>query len=130
MEFKGKVLFVDVTKDVSTTDKEFLTRTFGVEAEDEVNGSVYTNQVGFQANGSRCELLDNINIGDTVSVTYSAKGTLKKSDKLDSSEKNPDSKVIFTNLIMSKIEVLEKVGEVKTESGQGEGEGKKKGLPF
>lgn len=106
MEITGKIVFIDQpTK--PNPDKDFTTRSFAIETTDEFNGSVYTNNFSFQALNDKTALLDKINIGDKVVVSYGLKGKLYKKEGQVPTEKNKEGYNCITNLNMIGITLAE-----------------------
>lgn len=96
---QGIIHKIDITTHV--TDK-FRKRDFVIETSEESSGKTFTEYIKFQAIQDKCELLDEINEGDTVKVHFNIKG--KKWEK--------DGKTsYFINLDAWKIEVIDKYDE-------------------
>lgn len=66
LEFKGELIVKNDTRQVS--DK-FAVREFVIKGDGE-----YPQCVQFQATQDRCELLDGINVGDTINVAFNLRG--------------------------------------------------------
>ena len=110
MELKGKICYIDASNNVSKDPtKEFNVRSFCIDLSVEINGSLMQNYGTFQVVGRNCDLLNSVNIGDTVLVTFGVNGQApKRKDGAMPSEKNPQALSSFCNLNAYKIEVLER----------------------
>lgn len=92
----GNLLIKGETQQV--TDK-FSKREFVIQIDETINGSTYTNYAKFQCVQNKCSILDPLNIGDEVEVSFNVKGN--KWEK--------DGKVNYmTNLDAWKVEVKSK----------------------
>jgi hypothetical protein len=106
MEITGKVLFINNEETPSSVKPDFKTRTFGLDTSVELNGSVIEGFVQLQTVNDKNKLLDNVNVGDEVKVSYSLKGTKKTKTDLNTSPKNPTNIVVYVNLNAYGIEVI------------------------
>lgn len=70
-ELKGKLIEVFEEQQVS---EKFRKREFVVETVEEVNESQYIDQIKFQAVQDKCDMLDKVNKGDEVNVSFNVKG--------------------------------------------------------
>lgn len=64
---------IDIFATVEYTEK-FSKREFVVEQTTSVNGTDYKDPILLQLVNAKCELLDNINIGQEVTVSYNLRG--------------------------------------------------------
>lgn len=115
MELTGRVKYITQKVDNSKTEgKNFFTRSIGLDTSVEINGTRYESYCGLQFTGTKCDLLDAVNVGDKVNVHFDIRGTLKTSEKAPvpvpegQVNKNPANEVIYTNLNGYQIDVLEK----------------------
>lgn len=109
MFLEGKVIFIDEPKDVSKTDREFITSNIGIDVSVVINGTPYENFATMQATNDRAkDLFKEVNVGDKIRAFFSIKGVIKKKDDLQPSQKNPESKSGFNNLNLYKWEILER----------------------
>jgi hypothetical protein len=93
-EVTGKLIFKSET--IQRTEK-FKVREFVIEQTEEANDKTFTNYVKLQATQDKAALLDKVNFGDEVKVSFNLRGN--KWEK--------DGKVsYFTNLDAWKIEVI------------------------
>jgi hypothetical protein len=108
MVVTGKIIFIDPTKNSSKIEgKEFLTRSFAIDASFEANGIQVENYMALQSENDNCKKLDTINVGDTVNVTYAVRGMKpKKKEGLAATEKNPEGLVCYSNLSAYGFEVV------------------------
>lgn len=109
-ELKGTILKIYETVQVSD---RFSKREFAVEYADNPK---YPQQVKFQVTGDRCAQLDDIYVGDAVSIMFNVRGrefTSKKTGEVD----------YFTNLEAWKIEVTEQASRSSKSSSSGGGRG-------
>jgi hypothetical protein len=71
-ELQGTIIEIAPTQQIS--DK-FKKREFVVEKkEDNNNGQVWTETIKFQTVQNKCELLDTLQVGDSVNVSFNIKG--------------------------------------------------------
>ncbi len=68
MEAKGKLIMKGETTEYGA--KGFKKRDFAVEIPDEK----YPQKIGFELIQDKCELLDDIEVGDTVKLSYNLRG--------------------------------------------------------
>lgn len=109
MNLIGKVLFIDEPKDVSKTDKPFITTNIGLDISEILGGTVYDNFATLQCLNDRAnDLFKEVNVGDKIRAYFSVKGVIRKKDDLQPSQKNPESKNGFNNLNLYKWEILER----------------------
>lgn len=93
-ELTGKLIEKGATVQRTET---FKVREFAVEKTDEIGGRIVTNYVKFQSVQDKTILIDNLNIGDEVKVSFNIKGTKwEKEGKLN----------YFTNLDAWRVERL------------------------
>ena len=76
-ELEGKIIEITPTQQVSD---RFKKREFVVEKEENNGGQVYIDTIKFQAVQNKCELLDSIQLGDAVKVTFNIKGNKWEKD--------------------------------------------------
>jgi hypothetical protein len=76
-ELEGKIIEITPTQQISD---RFKKREFVVEKEENNGGQVYVDTIKFQAVQNKCELLDNIQIGEAVKVTFNIKGNKWEKD--------------------------------------------------
>lgn len=81
-------------------EKQFKTREFVVELEEEVNGNVYTNFCKMQLVQAKCEILDRYTVGDKVKVHFNIRGR-------SYGDKNTGETKYITNLEGWKIEAVQ-----------------------
>lgn len=104
--FEGKVLFINATEEKDVKGTTYKNRTFGVRAEVFFNGSEYKDDLAFQLKNAKCELADNLNVGDDVEVDFYIQGFSKDyPEKANPKEnpKNPTATATFVNLVCSDI---------------------------
>jgi|1_EtaG_2_1085319.scaffolds.fasta_scaffold21900_3 hypothetical protein len=106
-EITGKVL---VKYDTQKVSEKFSKREFVLHVEEHSNGQVYTSTPKFQLTQDRCDLLDTINQGDNVKVSFNVKGNKWEKDGVTS---------YFSNLDAWKIE-LSTVDTYDNETGESE----------
>jgi len=70
-ELQGKIIEITPTTQIS---EKFKKREFVVEKEENNGGQVWIDTIKFQAVQAKCELLDNLQVGDMVNVTFNIKG--------------------------------------------------------
>jgi len=70
-ELSGKV--IEKYETTQVTDS-FRKREFVVEKEEMVGSNVFTDLIKFQLTQDRCNLLDDVNIGDQVKVNFNIRG--------------------------------------------------------
>lgn len=70
-ELEGKLVEKFNTQQVSDAFKK---REFVVETTEEGSGRVFTEQIKFQLVQDKCDLIESINIDDTVKVSFNIKG--------------------------------------------------------
>lgn len=102
---KGKILFINEPKAV--TDK-FTTQSFAIDSSFEVNGQMIEGYAGFQATNKKCALLDPLEIGDEVEVTYGVRASTKDKPEVQPTRRNPKSTECYTNLDMTTITLIKK----------------------
>ena len=93
-ELEGKLIVKDDTVQVS---EKFKKREFVIEQESNNGDAVYVETIKFQSIQAKCDILDSVNIGDVVKVTFNIKG--KKWEKEGKTS-------YFNNLDAWKIEVV------------------------
>ncbi len=98
--------------------KTFIKRVFCVRTVDTVNGNEYPNSLVIQAlgqtdrpNEDKTKLLDGLNIGDMVDLSYGIKCQISVKDKKEPTEKNPGCFDGFLNLNLNSISLF-KAGNV------------------
>ena len=94
MNYQGKIIVKNDTVQVS---EKFKKREFVIEQSKDVNGAIYTETIKFQAVQTKCELLDSVNIGDNINVSFNIKGNRWEKDGKVS---------YFNNLDAWKVSVL------------------------
>ena len=112
-ELEGKLIVKEET--VQITDK-FKKREFVVEQEENNNGQVWIQQIKLQAIQDKVSILDNVNVGDSVKVSFNIQGK--------GHEKNGETRY-FNNLTSWKVERLGNVTPENTKV-----EESKEDLPF
>lgn len=115
MQVKGIIKFIDL-KTKPNADKDFYTRSFGLDTSVEINGNLYPSFVGMQMVNAHCDLLDNYIPGDEVLVDFSLKGTLKVKPENQATAQNPNKEVIYTNVSAYKLEMVkaaQRTGDAK-----------------
>ncbi len=55
-------------------EKKFKTREFVIELAEEINGNTYTNYAKMQLTQAKCDIIDRVNIGDMVKVSFNVRG--------------------------------------------------------
>tara|TARA_R110002096_G_scaffold217142_1_gene405145 strand:- start:3856 stop:4191 length:336 start_codon:yes stop_codon:yes gene_type:complete len=95
-ELQGTLIVKNDTVQVS---EKFKKREFVIETSEESNGQTYTETIKFQSVQAKCDLLDSVNVGEEVKITFNLKG--KKW------EKNGETSY-FNNLDAWKVE---RIGE-------------------
>ena len=70
-ELQGKVIEIYPTQQVS---ERFKKREFVVEKEENNGGNVFVDTIKFQTTQDRCGLLDQMQVGDMVKVTFNVRG--------------------------------------------------------
>ncbi len=98
-ELTGKLLEKFDTQQVSDSFKK---REFVVEKEENIAGNVYTEVIKMECTQDKVNILDNMNIGDTVTVSFNVRGRKW--------QKNPEEAVYFVNLQAWRIEAATQVG--------------------
>ena len=81
--------------DIQKVTESFKKREFVIDCPDEYNGKTYPNMVKFQLNQDKCDIIDEIGVGENITVNFNIKG--------NKWEKNGNVSY-FTNLIAFKIE--------------------------
>ena len=76
-ELEAKLL---VKGDTIQVSDKFKKREFVLEKEENNNGQVWVDTIKFQATQDRCSLLDGINVGDMVKVSFNLKGNKWEKD--------------------------------------------------
>ena len=97
-EIEGKIILIEDT--VIVSDK-FKKREFVIEKSEENNGKVWVDTIKFQAVQAKCELLDTLQVGDTVKVSFNIKGNKWEKDGKTS---------YFNNLDAWRVEVVSNYG--------------------
>lgn len=94
MTFKvsGKLIEVFDTQRITDTFKK---REFVIDSLEEYNGKSYPNTIKFQLNQDKCDLIDEIAVGENITVNFNIKG--------NKWEKNGNVNY-FTNLIAFRID--------------------------
>lgn len=105
----GKICFIDAVK---TVKENFITRTFGLDLTEIINGTPYENYAQMQTTNDKTKLLDNLQLGDRVRCHFGIKGTKKAKDQHPITDLNPSGEQIFTNLSCWRIEFINEQGQV------------------
>ena len=71
LEIKGVLAEKYDTQQVS---EKFKKREFVVEIKEEINGNFYTNYAKFQLTQNKCDVLNNYQVGQNVTVSFNIKG--------------------------------------------------------
>src|SRR5690606_2542676 len=71
LEITGKLT---VKYDTQQVKESFRKREFVVELSDDVNGNVYTNFAKMQLVQTKCDILDQFNVGDQIKVSFNIRG--------------------------------------------------------
>jgi hypothetical protein len=81
--------------DIQKISESFKKREFVIDSPDEYNGKTYPNMIKFQLNQDKCDIIDEIGVGEDITVNFNIKG--------NKWEKNGNVSY-FTNLVAFKIE--------------------------
>tara|TARA_Y100000034_G_C6703411_1_gene310346 strand:- start:87 stop:455 length:369 start_codon:yes stop_codon:yes gene_type:complete len=119
-EITGKIL---VKYDTQKVSDKFQKREFVLNVEDHNNGQVYTSTPKFQLTQDRCNLLDSINQGDNVKVSFNVKGNKWEKDGVVSYFSNLDAWKVELEVINAYNNVTDKVEEITKNEAEDE-------LPF
>ena len=76
-ELSGKLV---AKYDVVQRTATFKTREFAVEKTDDIGGRTVTNYVKFQAVQDKTSIIDKVNIGDEIKVSFNIKGSKWEKD--------------------------------------------------
>ena len=71
LEVTGKLL---VKYDAQQVSEKFKKREFVMELAEEINGNIYTNFAKLQLVQTKCDIIDRINNGDLIKVSFNIKG--------------------------------------------------------
>lgn len=115
---KGKIHSIDNTENVSKKADPFLVRKMILDCTEKINGSEYPNYLSIQFNQKKCELLNDINIGDEVEVNIGIKGGLSKKEGFAPQPKNPNADVSWPNINGFDITVLKRKAVIEHQAAQ------------
>ena len=77
LELTGKLI---VKYDIQVVNAKFKKREFVIELSEELNGNIYTDYSKMQLVQNKCDIIDRINIGDRVKVSFNVKGQRYEKD--------------------------------------------------